>query len=219
MDEELCRRLLEKDLAFFGLVAAGVSHEIRNVLSIIGQHAGLLDDFLVASERGKALDSEKLKRLSTKIAGQVKKGTEAMERFSYFAHAADEQTGLVDLGAVARNVVALAERKARLVGCTLQSDLPDQPVETVTHPFSLQHAVFAAVRLMLESAEKGQVVTVHLARKSPGAVISVFSGAISQDGLAGPTAEISELMGVLGGAFETSVQNGRRELVLTLPLR
>jgi hypothetical protein len=142
-----------------------------------------------------------------------------MERFSYFAHAADEQTGSVDLAAVARNVVALAERKARLVGCTLQSDLPDQPLETVTHPFSLQHAVFAAVRLMLESAEKGQVVTVQLVRKSPGAVISIFSGAVAEDGLAGPTSDISALMDVLGGDFETSVQDGRHALVLTLPLK
>jgi signal transduction histidine kinase len=217
--EEERRRLLEKDLAFFGVVAAGVSHEMRNVLSIIGEYAGLLDDFLAAAERGKPLDPEKLKRVSTRITGQVKKGTEAMERFSYFAHAADEQTGSVDLTAVAKNVVALAERKARLLGCTLQADLPDKPVETVSNPFSLQHAVFAAVRLMLESAEKGQVVAVQLAREGPGAVIAISSGAVVDDGLSGPTSDISSLMAELGGDFDTSVQDGKHALVLKLPLK
>jgi nitrogen fixation/metabolism regulation signal transduction histidine kinase len=219
MEEDIRRRLLEKNLAFFGVIAAGVSHEMRNVLSIVGEYAGLLDDLLAAAERGKPVDPEKLKRLSTKITRQVKKGTEAMERFSYFAHAADQQTASVDLNAVARNVVGLAERKARLVGCTLQSSLPDEPMETVTDPFSLQHAVFAGIRWMLESPARGQIVTIQVARKGANGVISIGSGAAELDGAVEPAPDISTLMAQLGGTLETSVQDGKHALILTLPLK
>ena len=63
MDEKIRRQLREQNLAFFGMISAGMSHEMRNVLSIIGEYAGLLDDFLVAAERGAPLDSDKLRRL------------------------------------------------------------------------------------------------------------------------------------------------------------
>ena len=75
-------RVCREDLAFFGKIGADVSHDMRNVLSIVGENAGLLDDQLALAESGKALDYEKLKKLSARITRQVTRGTQTMERFS-----------------------------------------------------------------------------------------------------------------------------------------
>ena len=40
---------------------------MRNVLSVIGEYAGLLDDLLTLAEKGKALDHAQLKKLSANI--------------------------------------------------------------------------------------------------------------------------------------------------------
>ena len=63
-------RVCREDLAFFGKIGADVTHEMRNVLSIVGENAGLLDDQLALAESGKALDYEKLKKLSARITRQ-----------------------------------------------------------------------------------------------------------------------------------------------------
>ena len=69
MNEDLHSRLRQEDLAFFGMMGAEVSHEMRNVLSIISEYAGLLDDLLRLAEKGKALDHVRLKKLSANYNG------------------------------------------------------------------------------------------------------------------------------------------------------
>ena len=51
MKEPSCR-LREEELAFFAKIGADITHEMRNVLSIVGENAGLLDDQL-ALARGR----------------------------------------------------------------------------------------------------------------------------------------------------------------------
>ena len=58
MNDELHRRLREEDLAFFGRIGADVSHDMRNVLSVIGEYAGLLDDLLARTKSFLAKRSE-----------------------------------------------------------------------------------------------------------------------------------------------------------------
>ncbi|MGA6927645.1 MAG: hypothetical protein WBY88_18290, partial [Desulfosarcina sp.] len=56
---------------FFGEMSASISHEIKNVLAIIHENAGLLQDLLMMSEKGLPLSSERLSRLAQSILRQV----------------------------------------------------------------------------------------------------------------------------------------------------
>ena len=218
VNEELRRRLREKELALFGRIGADISHDMRNVLSIIGENAGLLDDLLVAAGRGKPLDGERLKRISASITRQVKNGTDTMERFSRFAHATDEQSVPVNLTALAGNMAALVQRQVRLAGCTLQAELPGEAVLVRANPFSLQHALFLAVRLILECVEDGSVATMKLVAGGSAAVLSVFGNAASDPGeLPAPVAGLSEVLEELRGSVETSREGGIVSLTITIP--
>ena len=80
LSEEALRRHRAQELAFFGEIGASVSHEMRNVLSVVAEYAGLLDDLLVGAEGGKPLDPVRLKKLATGITRQVAKGAEVARK-------------------------------------------------------------------------------------------------------------------------------------------
>ncbi len=212
-------RLRREDLAFFGKIGADISHEMRNVLSIVGENAGLLDDQLALAETGAPLDYEKLKELSARITRQVTRGTQTMERFSRFAHAADEEAASSDLTAITETVAALAERHVVLAGCKLEADLPDEAIHVKANPFVLQHAVFSAIELILESLESGQVVTIKLASRGATAVLSVSGSATGAGELSGRISRLSAVINELEGSVETSWEDGVLSLILTIPIK
>jgi nitrogen fixation/metabolism regulation signal transduction histidine kinase len=219
VNEELHRRLRERELACFGRIAADVGHDIRNVLSIIGENAGLLDDLLAAAEHGKRLDYETLKRIAASITRQAKNGTGIMDEFSRFAHAADPQPPAADLTALAGTVAALAQRQARLAGCTLQAELPDEAIRVRANPFSLQHVLFSAVQVILECVESGAAATLKLAAQGPAAAVSVTGKAACEEGeLPGRISTLAEPLEELQASVETSCKEGVVSLIMTIPI-
>ncbi len=219
MGERRYSRRCTEELAFFAKIGADVSHDMRNVLSIVGENAGLLDDQLMLAESGRPLDHEKLKQLSERITRQVSRGAQTLERFSRFAHAADEGQGSSDLTAITKDMAALARRCSVLAGCTLQADLPDEAIPVRANPFCLQHAVFSALELILNSQQSGQVVTIKLSSRGATAVMSV-SGDVTA--AVEPPDRISQLcaaMDELDGNVETSRKDGAFSLILTVPTR
>ena len=218
MNEEL-RHLREDDLAFFGRIGAAISHEMRNVLSVIGENAGLMEDLLGLAERGGALDCEKLKQLSENITKQVRNGTQTMERFSRFAHAADEKTVVFDLTAVIGNTTALVQRHVTQMGCRLEAELPAEEIPVRANSFAVQHLVFLAIELILDSVGNGGLVRITLVRQRPMAMIIVSGRAIDRaDELSGQISELFAAMSELKGSVETSSADGMDSVILSIPV-
>lgn len=221
MNDGLRRRLREEDLAFFGRIGADVSHDMRNVLSVIGEYAGLLDDLLARTKSAKKLDLEKVKNLAAKVTRQVNKGTDVMQRFSSFAHATDEQTTSFDLTALTANIAALAQRRVKMGGCRLEAELPDDAIPVRTSAFSAQYAVFSAIELILERVEKGELIKLNLIAEGPTAVISISGSASASAGdqLSGETSQLSAVMEELNGTIEASCVDGIVSVALAIPCR
>ncbi len=53
--------IAETGLQFFGEMSASISHEIKNVLAIVNENAGLLEDLTLMADRGKPIDPARLK--------------------------------------------------------------------------------------------------------------------------------------------------------------
>jgi len=210
-------RLCREDLAFFGKIGADISHDMRNVLSIVGENAGLLDDRLALAESGTPLDHEQVKKVCGRITRQVRRGILTMERFSRFAHAADEEAASSDLTAITETVAALAERHVTLAGCKLETDLPDEAIRVKANPFVLQRAVFSAIESVLEFLESGRVVTIRLAGRGANAVVCVSGSAAGAGELSGRLSRLCAVMNELEGSVETSWDDGVLSLILTVP--
>lgn len=219
MNQEGHRRP-EDSLAFCGTIGADVSHDLRNVLSVIGEYAGLVDDLLGLAENGKPVDYARLRKAAANIARQVSKGTEMMERFSRFAHAADEPTTSFDLTALVENMAALVQRRVTLAGCRLQTELPGKAVPVRGNPFAMQQVVFCSIQRVLESLQKGEPVRVKLTSQGPTAVICVSGAAAggSEPSVRIPN-QLSAALDECQGSIRTSLANGILSLILTIPIQ
>ncbi|MBW2430934.1 MAG: sensor histidine kinase, partial [Deltaproteobacteria bacterium] len=52
--------MAETGLQFFSQISASISHEIKNVLAIINENAGLMEDFTLMEDRGIPIDAARL---------------------------------------------------------------------------------------------------------------------------------------------------------------
>jgi signal transduction histidine kinase len=131
-------RTEQRQLRYFGKVTASVSHELKNVLAILNEQAGLLQDFAVMAERGQPLDAERIRRLSATMLGQIRRGDAIVKRMNRFAHSADQDRATVDLGALATMVVEMFGRTAATRGVTVELKTAGIAVSLSTHPFALE---------------------------------------------------------------------------------
>ena len=74
----------KEGLQFFGKISASISHEIKNVLAIINENAGLLEDFTLMAEKGRPIDMERFKTVAGKIRGQVGRADGIVKNFNRF---------------------------------------------------------------------------------------------------------------------------------------
>ena len=117
----------EKDLreaAFLGRITAAFTHEMKNVLAIIKESAGLMEDLLALSQEATFPQRDRFVRCLTTIAAQTKRGVELSGRLNRFAHSPDQDIATVDLNDILEQVVFLSGRFARLKGVTLRPASP-----------------------------------------------------------------------------------------------
>jgi len=75
---------------FFGRMSASISHEIKNVLAIINENAGLLDDFALMAEKGMPLDPRRLGKVAESLMKQVRRADAIVRNMNKFAHSVDD---------------------------------------------------------------------------------------------------------------------------------
>ena len=80
----------ETGLQFFGKMSASISHEMKNVMAIINENAGLLEDLTVMAEKGMPIDPERLKTQASRIMKQIRRGDDIIKGMNRFAHSVDE---------------------------------------------------------------------------------------------------------------------------------
>ena len=104
----------ERGLQFFGKMTASVSHEIKNVLAIVNENAGLLGDLALMAERGAAIEPQRLNDMSRTVMKQVRRADAIAKNMNRLAHSVDESTRTIDLNDTLETLVALSHRFASL---------------------------------------------------------------------------------------------------------
>ena len=127
----------ETGLQFYGIITASVSHEIKNVLAIINENAGLLEDLTSMADRGQPLVPARLKMMATALQKQIGRANEILNNMNRFAHSIDETVAEVDLNQTIELFMALADRFTVMRGVKVDLMLPENPVTIPTAPFFL----------------------------------------------------------------------------------
>ena len=107
-------RFFANQLRFGGAVGASLSHEINNVLAIVGELNGLLEDLYAFRKKDEAIDPTKLKSVTDRIASEIQRGKHFVKQLNTFAHSVDTPEQEMDLAEVLRRVMNLSARLARL---------------------------------------------------------------------------------------------------------
>ena len=159
-------QLPQTEIAFFGRITAGVTHELKNVLAIINESSGLMQDLMALSKEMPAYH-DRFQKALTSIKGQIQRGQGLIARLNQFAHAPDIAVRSLDLYETAGLVVALSQRFATLKNVTLKIVPPstsEQPVQATLNLVQFQMALFAAIECWLSLAAPGNELSIYLSR-------------------------------------------------------
>ena len=161
-----------REVAFFGRITAAFTHEMKNVLAIIKESAGLMEDLLALSHNAAFPHQERFVRSLATIEAQAKRGIELSNRLNRFAHSPDESFATVDLNEMLEQVVFLSERFARLKRVTLSLNPCAHPLPVITSPVGLQMTVFGFLECCWGGMAGGGNISLSVAHNGPEAVIS-----------------------------------------------
>lgn len=153
----------DREIAFFGKITAGITHELKNVLAIIKESSGLMEDIMSISPEAVISYQEKFQNSLAKIKNQIKRGVELTDRLNKFAHSTDETIAQIDLHETVEQLIAISQRFARLKNVVLKiapSNQSVQPTTLVTRPVQLQMALFAAIKCCLNTMPDGGVINI-----------------------------------------------------------
>ena len=200
----------DKEVAFFGKITAGTTHEINNVLAIIKEASGLLEDILSLTGEDAFPHKNKFEITLNRIFGQIQRGVAITNNLNRFAHSPDHSPSSIDLNEVAEQMALLSSRFARLKNVDLETGPKDGPLIIKTHLVSLQMVLFITIELFLDLTKFGgriilsprkiqnkYVVGIHFESKTPGDA-DLFQAIISSD----RWESLQEIMAYLGGTAQ-----------------
>jgi C4-dicarboxylate-specific signal transduction histidine kinase len=169
----------EAGLRFFGKVSASIAHEMKNVLAIINENAGLLEDLTFAAQRGSAIDPERLNKACRQFTKQIHRADTIIKNMSHFAHSVDHFAAQIDLHELAGLIGNLAGRPAAMRKLTIQVEPPRSPVVFTGNPFLVENLIW----LCLEFAFGATSADTTLILKSTKADAAICLKIAGIDGL------------------------------------
>jgi C4-dicarboxylate-specific signal transduction histidine kinase len=199
----------DRGAAFVAEVAAGTTHEIRNILAIVKESAGLIEDLIYAFNKRGSLDQEKLTRSLGRIDAQIARGTEILSNLNRFAHSLDDAQDEIDVTREIQQVASLCQFRARRKRHLLQVQPGDHDLKVVVDPFRFQMSLFAAVGCCLEQLPEGSTVSIGTDRKSDRPTVEFTGQGGDEAMLPTPTeamgwSRLVELAAGLGASVEVA---------------
>ncbi|MBW1870573.1 MAG: HAMP domain-containing histidine kinase [Deltaproteobacteria bacterium] len=207
-------------LVFFGQIMANVSHEFNNVITIVGELAGLLHDLSSLAEDGRPIPLEKLKSISGNISKYILRGKEIISHMNKFSHSVDEPYKEFDLQELIENMQALTQRIVERRQMSLSLELPEESISVTGDPFEMRRAFWACLDLFLESSSAS--VSVSLRRSDNGRELELdMEGDIAEATLEDHAGWIvlKDLVSRLGGRLSRNHVENRTVLHLTIPVK
>ncbi len=144
--------------AFVARLTAGATHELRNVLAIVKESGGLVQDLLAIGASADGRADAALGR----IEAQVARGAELLTSLNRLAHGLDEAEVAVDLGEAVEHAVVLCRRYARQRERGLEARGGEAVTVTATaNGLDVFRALVAGVEWCVEALVQGGTVVVR----------------------------------------------------------
>lgn len=208
----------ETELKFIGKIYASISHEVKNVLAVMTENAGLVEDLcLMTDNKGIPLDTERIITLARRILYQIKRADSIADNINIFAHSMDEIKQRIDIRDLLALIVRLSERIVSARGITLSVETGVKPVKVATNQFVLQTMVWLCLDFAMSAAGEAKAISVVVEEQGNGALFR-FTGLKKLSAIpAGsfPAEKEKAFLELLHAEIRTDVE--REEFLLILP--
>ncbi|MCG6909404.1 MAG: hypothetical protein LJE94_04685 [Deltaproteobacteria bacterium] len=155
-------------LAFFGRVNASISHELKNIMAIISETAGLLTDLSEMASTGTPVDPDMLKNSAGSIIEEIQRAFKTIRQMNRFSHSVDAPIVSVDLVELLDLICQLANYLS-FCGKIRLTPWDGDPPEVQTCPFALQAIVY-------------EIVVQHFKNEGPSAELDIDVQPLSNTG-------------------------------------
>lgn len=207
----------ETGLRFFGKMSASISHEIKNVLAIINENAGLLEDYNLMAEKGTPLNPERIKTLAATVITQIKRADVIVKNMNKFAHSVDEAKKTVDVREVLELVAALSSRFAAMRGVVLDLQPSSSAVSILSSPFFFENLIWLVLDFAMDAVGNGKKVGLIAEKREEGARVRFTQldalGKAQKDQF--PTERERSLLHILNA--EIALDHGAGQILIDLP--
>ncbi|MEW5722641.1 MAG: hypothetical protein AB1896_06015 [Thermodesulfobacteriota bacterium] len=203
----------------YGKISASMTHEMRNVLATIREAADLMDDLLKLDQDQAHPHRDKYLRAVGVIQKQVKRGVEISTNFNKFAHTTDEPRAVVEIGEMLSLAANLMKRLAGLKELTLRVEESEPGLSLTIDPFRLVLTLACGLECCFALGSPAGAISLRARQEDRR--LAVF---IEVDRPAGefPTDQrlgvLRELLGLVGGDFESFLGEQAAGVKLVLPL-
>ena len=204
-------------LQFFGKMTASISHDIKNVLAIINENVGLLQDLCLMVDKGKALEPERVKTIAGNVIRQIQRADEIIRNMNQFAHSADEPVKSMDLGEILDIMKVLGTRFAAGRGVKLESKNLLGPVKIKTNPFFLENLIWLCINFAIDLTGKDKIIELISKETESGGEIRIkqIEGLTEEIMDSFPSEKEQALFNLLNAELTVNVNSG--ELIINLP--
>jgi len=149
--------------AFLGKITASVTHEIQNVLAIIKETSGLMEDFFLLQKSGGLQDIEdKLENCIKTIKRQAYRGVNLTSGLNGFAHTADSSQSPINIFETIKKMISITKRLFIQKGVDVSILECHKSYSLITDPVLFQMAVFSCIECLIDNFEATASITLDI---------------------------------------------------------
>lgn len=202
---------------FFGKISASISHEIKNILAVLNENAGLLEDLVLMAEKGAPFNQERAKSLAGSMRKQIQRGDRIARNMNKFAHSVDKPLSYVDVCETLGLILALSGRLADMRGVNLEPLYTKEGICITTNHFLLENLLWRCLDFSMTSVTEGNAVGIVVEEIEKGVQIKFtkLQGLIDDPTNKFPSEEEDALIRALGAEISTDISV--HTVVLKLP--
>lgn len=151
-----------------GKITAAMTHEIKNVLAIIRESAGLAQDILSVVEDTAFPQKQKFSKIMDKIDNQVQRGADIVSALNSFAHLPDYEVRNEDLNSVIEQMMILSQKLSRTNGIKILIENDTMPVFMKADPLEIRMTLYSAVELLAPLLGRGSEIRIKSMKSESG---------------------------------------------------
>jgi len=149
--------------AFLGRITASVTHDIQNVLAIIKETSGLMEDLLLMQKSGGIEDiEERLDKCIKTIKKQAYRGVSLTSGLNGFAHTSDSSQATINIFETLKRMISIAQRLFKQKGVDVSIVECETPFSMVTDPVFFQLTAFSCIECFIDNFETKAPITLEI---------------------------------------------------------